>query len=170
MKGALMGVLREAKKDVVKEISDKIAKAQSVIVANYEGITVKQLQELRKDAKKQDVSLKVYKNRLVIKAIENTEYKTLAPDLVGANIYAFADSDSISAAKVLANFAKKNKNLELRVGIFENQVIDHAKVMEIATLPSYEEALTILAGSLQGAVRQVAVGLKMLVDENHIKQ
>lgn len=165
-----MGVLRENKKNVVKEISEKITKAQSVIVANYEGITVKQFQELRKMAKAEDVDLKVYKNRLVIKAIENGEFSELAKDLVGTNLYAFANTDSISAAKVLANFAKKNKKLELRVGIFENQVIDFEKVMEIATLPSYEEALTILAGSLQGAIRQVAVGLKMLVDENHIKE
>ncbi|MGL6124909.1 MAG: 50S ribosomal protein L10 [Metamycoplasmataceae bacterium] len=170
MKGALMGVLRESKKDVVKEISEKIANSQSVIVANYEGITVKQFQELRRLAKAEDVHLKVYKNRLVIKAIENGEFKDLKSELVGANLYAFANGDSISAAKVLANFAKKNKQIELKAGIFEKQVIGYDKVMEIATLPSYEEALTILAGSLQGAIRQVAVGLKMLVDENHIKQ
>ena len=165
-----MGVLKDNKKIVVKEISDKIAKAESVIVANYEGITVKQFQELRIAAKLEDVELKVYKNRLVIKAIENGEFKSLSSELVGANLYAFANSDSISAAKVLAKFAKKNSQLELRAGIFEKEVINYEKVMEIAMLPSYEEALTILAGSLQGAVKQMAVGLKMLVDENHIKE
>jgi large subunit ribosomal protein L10 len=165
-----MGVLKDNKKNVVIEISQKIEKAQSVIVANYEGITVKQFQELRKLAKAEDVELKVYKNRLVIKAIEGCDHKDLSQYLVGANLYAFANSDSISAAKILANFAKKNKKLELVAGIFENEVINREKVMEIASLPSYEEALTILAGSLQGAIRQVAVGLKMLVDENHIKE
>ncbi len=151
-----MGVLKDNKKIVVKEISEKISKAESVIVANYEGITVKQFQELRIAAK--------------LEAIENGEFKALASELVGANLYAFANSDSISAAKVLAKFAKKNSQLELRAGIFEKEVINYEKVMEIAMLPSYEEALTILAGSLQGAVKQMAVGLKMLVDENHIKE
>lgn len=165
-----MGVLKDNKKIVVKEILEKVEKAQSVIVANYEGITVKQFQELRKAAKIENVELKVYKNRLVIKAIENGPFKDLSSDLVGTNLYAFANSDSISAAKILAKFAKKNKNLKLRAGIFENEVIGFDKVMEIAMLPTYEEALTILAGSLQGAIRQVAVGLKMLVDENHIKE
>lgn len=165
-----MGVLKDNKKIVAKKIFEKIEKAQSVIVANYEGITVKQFQVLRTAGKLEDVEFKVYKNRLVIKAIQGSPYESLGSDLVGANLYAFSNSDSISAAKVLANFAKKNKDLELRVGIFEKEVINFEKVMEIAMLPSYEEALTILAGSLQGAVRQMAVGLKMLVDENHIKE
>ncbi|MDK2819950.1 MAG: 50S ribosomal protein L10 [Mycoplasmataceae bacterium] len=165
-----MGVLKDNKKIVVKEIAEKIKKAQSVIVANYEGINVKQFQALRKAAKNEDVELKVYKNRLVIKAIDGGEFKELSSKLVGANLYAFANSDPISAAKILATFAKKNKELELIAGIFEKKVINYDEVMEIALLPSYEEALTILAGSLQGAVRQVAVGLKMLVDENHIKE
>ncbi len=165
-----MGILKDNKKSIVKEISDKIKKAESVIVANYEGISVKQFQALRIAGKLEDVEFKVYKNRLVIKAIENGEYKSLSSKLVGANLYAFAHKNSISAAKVLANFAKKNKNLELKAGIFEKEVIGYDKVMEIAMLPSYEEALTILAGSLQGAIRQMAVGLKMLVDENHIKE
>lgn len=165
-----MSFLKEQKILKTKEISDKISKSQSVVVATYQGLTVKEIQALRKEAKAKDVEIKVYKNRLVKKAIENnSELSSLSDTLVGANLYAFSYSDYISAAKVLHEFGKKHKQVELVSGIIEGKVTDKQGISEIATLPTFEEALTILATSLQAPIRQIGVGLKMLVDEGKIK-
>ncbi|MGL5521788.1 MAG: 50S ribosomal protein L10 [Metamycoplasmataceae bacterium] len=165
-----MNKFQKEKRETVKEIKNKIESSKSMIIAQYDTITVKGLQQLRKQAKEKDVFIKVYKNRLVKKAIESTDLESLSGSLVGQNLFAFANSESISAAKVLAEFAKKNSALQLKEGIFENKVISHEEVMVIATLPSYEEALTMLASSLLGGLKQLSIGLKMLVDENHITQ
>ncbi|MBD5423434.1 MAG: 50S ribosomal protein L10 [Mycoplasma sp.] len=164
-----MSFLKEQKILQAKEISEKISKSQAVVVATYQGLTVKEIQTLRKLAKEKDVEIKVYKNRLVKKAIENTEFSSLSSTLVGANMFAFSYSDYISAAKVLHEFGKKHKQVELVSGIIEQKVADKQMVTDVATLPTYEEALTILATSLQAPIRQIGVGLKMLVDENKIK-
>lgn len=164
-----MSILRQQKTLVVNEIKEKVNNSQSMVVATYQGLTVKQIQALKKLAKEKDVKIKIYKNRLVKKALESTEFESLSNDLVGANMFAFSHSDSISAAKVLFEFGKKHKQVKLVAGIVENKVLDKTAIQEVATLPSYEEALTMLASSLQGAIKQVAIGLKMLVDENHIK-
>ncbi len=160
-----MSFLKEQKILKAKEISDKISKSQAIVVARYQGLTVKEIQALRKLAKEKDVEIKVYKNRLVKKAIENTEFSSLSSTLVGANMFAFY----LSAAKVLYDFSKKHKQVELISGIVEQKVADKSEIMDIATLPTYEEALTMLATSLQAPIRQIGIGLKMLVDENKIK-
>lgn len=164
-----MSLLKYQKTLVVNEIKERINNSQSIVVAKYQGLTVKQIQNLRKIAKEKDVKIKVYKNHLVKKAIESTEFSLLSDDLVGANMYAFSFSDSISAAKVLFEFAKTNKQVELVAGIVENKVLNKTEIENVAKLPSYEEALTMLASSLQGAIKQIAIGLRILIDENHIK-
>ncbi len=163
-----MSFLKEQKILKAKEISNKISNSQSVVVARYQGLTVKEIQSLRKLAKEKDVEIKVYKNRLVKKAIENTEFSSLSSTLVGANMFAFSHSDYLSAAKVLYDFGKKHKQVELISGIVEQKVASKEEIMDIATLPTYEEALTMLATSLQAPIRQIGIGLKMLVDENKI--
>lgn len=162
-----MSLSKNQKIEQVREIKNKISKSQAVVVATYQGLTVKEIQQLRKEAKAKNVEIKVYKNRLVKKAIESTETE-LAKTLIGPNLFAFSYSDYISAAKVLHEFGKKHKQIELISGIVENKFANKQEIMEIATLPSYEEALTILATSLQAPIRQIGVGLKMLIDENKI--
>ncbi len=164
-----MSLLKDKKIQQAKEINEKILKSQSVVVATYQGLTVKEIQALRKEAKSKNVEIKVYKNRLVKKAIEKTDLESLSSTLVGPNLFAFSYDDYISAAKVLHEFSKKHKQVELVSGIIEQKVSTKQEVMEIATLPSFEEALTMLATSLQAPIRQIGVGLKMLVDENKIK-
>lgn len=164
-----MSISKQQKSLVVDEIKERIKTSQSMVVATYQGLSVKEIQALKKLAKEKDVKIKVYKNRLVKKAIESTDFEILSKDLTGANMFAFSNSDSISAAKVLFEFGKKFKQVELVAGIVENQVLDKTAILDVATLPTFEEALTMLASSLQGGIKQVAIGLKMLVDENHIK-
>lgn len=164
-----MSTLRAQKALVVQEIQTQLQTAQALVVATYQGLSVKQMQALRKLAQARDVKIKIYKNRLVKKALEATEWAALNVHLTGANLYAFSLSDAISAAKVLFEFGKTHKQVTLVAGIVENQVVDHQGIHDVATLPTYEEALTILARALQGGLQQVAIGLKMLVDDNHLK-
>lgn len=163
-----MSILKQQKIVQAKEISEKISKSQAVVVATYQGLTVKEIQQLRKLAKEKDVELKVYKNRIVKKSIENTEFSSLSNSLIGPNIYAFSYSDSLSAAKVIFEFGKKHKQIKLISGIAEGKVLNQEEILEVAKLPTYEEALTMLATSLQAPIRQIGIGLKMLVDENKI--
>lgn len=163
-----MSILKQQKIVQAKEISGKISKSQAVVVATYQGLIVKEIQELRKLAKEKDVELKVYKNRIVKKSIQNTEFSSLSSSLVGANIYAFSYSDSISAAKVIYEYGKKHKQIQLVSGIVEGKVLNKEEILDVAKLPTYEEALTMLATSLQAPIRQIGIGLKMLVDENKI--
>lgn len=165
-----MNANKQAKVSEVKEISDKLAKSQSVVVVEYSGLTVKQFQELRKELKAKDVELSVYKNRLFKLAAAEAGLSALDTDLVGQNAYAFGYSDDIAPAKILAKFAKENEALKLKAGTYEGKVISAAEVLQVATLPSYEEALTILAMQLISPVKFVGVGLHQLVTEGKVNE
>lgn len=153
-----------AKKETVKEIAAKIEKAKSIVVAEYRGLTVADLKALRIEAKKAGIEIKVYKNRLFKLAANAAGYE-LDAHLVGPNLFAFSNLDDNAAAKVLVNFAKNNKLLIAKAGIFENNVIDAKGVQEVASLPNYEEALTILARSLMAPLQQLSLSLKMLSEK-----
>lgn len=159
---------RRAKEEQIKEISAKISAAKSLVVAEYAGLTVKNLQALRKDLKAKGVELKVYKNRLFRVASNEAGYN-LDESLIGPNIYAFGMEDDISPAKVLAKFAKKHEALKLKAGIYEGNVIDSTGVAEVATLPSLEEALTMLATSLLAPVNYIGKGLHLLTTEGKLE-
>lgn len=150
-----------AKKELSKEIASKLSKSKALVVAEYRGLTVQDLTQLRVEAKKVGIELVVLKNRIVKYALEGTGYEALADHLVGPNIFAFSNEDELAAAKVLHKFAKTNKLLVLKAGIFEGKVIDAKGVAEVATLPNYEEALGILARSLIAPLQQLSLSLKL---------
>lgn len=160
--------LRQQKEVKVTEISDAIKNSSSVVVAEYRGLLVSELESLRRELKSQDVKIKVYKNRLFKISAKNEGYEQLAETLVGPNIFLFGGKDEIAPAKVLAKFAKKHKEVVFKGGIFENKVVSAEEMISISKLPSYEEALTILASSMMAPLRQIGVGLKMLIDENKL--
>ncbi|MDZ7293249.1 50S ribosomal protein L10 [Mycoplasmopsis pulmonis] len=159
---------RQIKKDIVVEITKKINDSQSLFLAEYRGLTVAKLLNLRKEAKKHNVEIKVYKNRLVKLATQKLGHSDLDKFLVGPNLFVFSNELGMDGAKVLAEFAKKNKKLVLKAGIFDGKVVDAAGVKAVAELPTYEEALTILASSLLGPLRQISLSFKLLVDENKL--
>lgn len=163
-----MNANKQAKHAQVKEISEKITSSKAMVVAEYSGLSVKQLQDLRKDLKAHGVELKVYKNRLFRIAANNAGIN-LDENLVGQNIYAFGMEDEISPAKVLAKFAKEHEALKLKAGTYEGKVIDSAELAVIATLPSYDEALTMLAMSMLSPIKYVGSGLHMLVEEGKLE-
>ncbi|MCE6056632.1 50S ribosomal protein L10 [Mycoplasmopsis agalactiae] len=163
--GNLMHTVKEtanrlAKVETVEEISQKIAAAKGFIVAEYRGLTVADLKNLRVSAKKLGIEIKVYKNRLFKLAAQKAGYD-LYEHLVGPNLFAFSNLEDNAAAKVLVKFAKENKLLVPKAGVFENNVIDAKGVAEVASLPNYEEALSILARSLIAPLQQLSLSLKL---------
>lgn len=150
-----------AKKEVVQEISNKIKSSQAIAFAEYRGLTVAELEEFRLEAAKVGVEVKVYKNRLFKLAAEATGYTDLAEHLVGPNIFVFSENDGMAAAKLLVAFAKKHKIMVIKAGTFEGKVIDAQGVKAVASLPTYEEALTILARSMMSPLQQLGLSLKM---------
>ncbi len=146
-----MGSLDE-KKVIVAEIKEKIDQAQSVIVADYRGLKVKEVTELRALLRKQGVELKVVKNTLVKIAADQAEVQGLDSYLNGNNMWAFSMQDPTSAAKVLRDYAKTHPNLILKGGIVDKKAIDAAKAVALADLPSREVLLAQVAGMLQGPI------------------
>lgn len=159
---------RLIKQDTVKEIGKKITNSQAFVIAEYRGLNVSKIQELRKVAKASGVEIKVYKNRLFRLASQAAKLNDLDQYLVGPSIFAFSLNDGMSAAKVLVEFAKKNKLLVIKAGTYENKVIDAAGVKMVASLPTYEESLDILARSMIAPLQQLSLSLKLIVDEGKL--
>lgn len=163
-----MNTNKQIKNDVVKEITEKLAAAQAVVVAKYDGLTVSEFQDLRKQLREKNVELKVYKNRLFKIAAKGAGLDGIEVALTGANVFAFGMSDDISPAKILASFAKEHQSLELKAGTYEGKVIDAVGVNEVATLPTLEEALTILAMQLLSPIKFIGVGLHQLTEGDYL--
>ncbi|MBN3534719.1 50S ribosomal protein L10 [Mycoplasma procyoni] len=163
-----MNSFRQEKENIVAEVKSTLETHSSLVIAEYRGLHVSEFEELRKELKAAGVKVKVYKNRLFKIAADSLGYSDLNSSLVGPNVFAFGSTDAIAPAKIIAKFAKKYPALQFKAGIYENSVINADEVKKVASLPSYEEALTMLASSLMGSLRQLSVGLKMLVDENKL--
>jgi large subunit ribosomal protein L10 len=141
------------KKTVVAEVSAEVANAQSIIVAEYRGLGVVDLTALRANARKSGVYLRVVKNTLVRRAIAGTPFEGLSAKLVGPLIYGIS-KDPVAAAKLLNDFAKGNDKLAIKIGAMPNYVMDVAGVKALATMPSREELLSKLLGTMQAPITQ----------------
>jgi large subunit ribosomal protein L10 len=138
---------------MIEEVSALVAKAESIIVAEYRGLDVDSVTRLRKEARSQGVQLRVLKNTLARRAVGDTPFAGLADKMVGPLVYGFS-SDPVSAAKVLSNFAKSNDKLVVKAGAMPNVVMDEAGVKALATLPSREELLAKLMATMQAPIGQ----------------
>ncbi|MXR57547.1 50S ribosomal protein L10 [Mycoplasma hyopneumoniae] len=163
-----MNSFRKRKVEIVAEIDSLLKNSSSLAIVEYRGLTVNELEQLRKEFKSAGVLSKVYKNRLFKIAAENNGYLDLQTDLVGPNLFAFGTTDVIAPAKIIAKNAKEQPLLILKGGIYDNQVVSAAENALISALPSYTEALTMLASGLQSPLKQLAFGLKLLIDEQKI--
>lgn len=139
------------KKAVVAEVSEQIASAQAVVLAEYRGLTVSEITALRAEARKSGVYLRVLKNTLVRRAVEGTDFSGLADDMVGPLMFGIS-ADPVAAAKVMNNFAKENEKFVIKAGGMPNEVLDSAGVKALATMPSREELLSMLLGTMQAPV------------------
>ena len=148
-----MGLDLEKKKAVVAEISAQVAKAKAIVVAEYRGLEVGRMTELRAKARKAGVYLRVLKNTLARRAVEGTPFAGLSQHIRGPLVYGISP-DPVAPAKVLDEFAKANDKLVIRAGAMPNAVISAKEVTALATLPSRDELLAMLFGTMQAPIVQ----------------
>ncbi len=146
-----MGLNLDAKKAVVAEVAEQLAGAQAVVVAEYRGLEVGQVTELRAKAREAGVYLRVLKNTLVRRAVEGTPFDGLTDQMVGPLIYGIS-TDPVAPAKVLVDFGKTNDKLVVKGGAMPGYVMDAEGVKALASMPSREELLAKLVGTMQAPV------------------
>ncbi|MDM5175864.1 50S ribosomal protein L10 [Massilia sp. CCM 9210] len=156
-----MGLNLNDKKAVVAEVSAKVATAQTIVVAEYRGIQVGHLTQLRAKARTQGVYLRVLKNTLARKSVEGTQFANLADSMVGPLIYSISD-DAVAAAKVIADFAKTNDKLVITAGNYAGKQLDKAAVVALASIPSREVLISQILGLMLTPVSSFARGLAAL--------
>ena len=148
-----MSLTRQEKAVVIEEISAEVGRAQSIIVAEYRGLDVASVTVLRKTARESGVYLRVLKNTLVRRALGGTPFEGLSAQLTGPLIYGIS-GDPVGAAKVLADFAKTNDKLVITGGALPNSLLNQEGVKALATMPSREELLSKLLGTMQAPIAQ----------------
>lgn len=145
----------DKKKAVVTEVSDVLSSAQAAVIAEYRGLSVSQLTELRKNAHEAGVYLKVVKNTLAKRAIKDTDFECLDEHFIGPTIFSASD-DPVAVAKVMSAFAKDNDDLKITTGAMNGDSLDLSGIQALAKLPSREELLATLAMTLKAPITQFA--------------
>ena len=142
------------KQEYIKEMTTQFDKSEAVIVAHYQGLTMKQLDDLRNRMREHGIQFKITKNRITKLALEKTKCKDLAKLFTGPTAVAFGE-DAIMSARILAKFAKDNENLKLIGGIMDNEVLDQAGVQNVANLPTLDEARANIVGILNASASKL---------------
>ena len=145
---------KEKKQVYIREMSSQLDKAEAVIVAHYQGLTVKQLDELRKKMRENGIQFKITKNRITKIALEKTKCKDLSNLFTGPTAVAFGE-DAIMSARILSKFAKDNENLKLIGGLMDNEILDQAGVLNVANLPTLDEARANIVGILNASASKL---------------
>ena len=154
----------KAKSALVEEIAAKLKGAQSAVVVEYRGLSVAEVTELRRNLRAEDVEFKVYKNSLVRRATEATDYEGLNAQLTGPNAIAFGNSDAVAPARVLAKFAKDNEALVIKAAVVEGKLLNVEELKEISSLPNREGMYSMLLGMLQAPVSKFARVVKAVAE------
>lgn len=155
----------ELKKPIVEEISANIKDAQSVVIVDHRGLTVAEDTELRKQLREAGITYKVYKNTMMNFAFKGTDCEGLAPYLEGPSAIAISKDDATAPARILCNFAKKAKALEIKGGVVEGSVYDSKGIEAISNVPSREELLGKLLGSIQSPITNLARVLNQIAEQ-----
>ena len=148
-----MGLNLEQKQAVVTEVSAQISQAQAIVLAEYRGLEVEHMTNLRRKARESGVYLRVLKNTLARRAVKGTPFEKLSDQMIGPLIYGMS-SDPVATAKVLNEFAKSNERLVIKGGAMPNSVISTAEVKALATMPSRDELIAKLMATMQAPVAQ----------------
>lgn len=149
----------EQKQQKVNEIADKLKESSSYVLFEYRGLTVSETNELRRKLRESDSEFKIYKNTLTKRALDSINVN-LDEHLNGPKAIAFG-KDEIAPIKALSDFANTHKALEIKVGVVNGEVVDNAKLKELASIPSREGLLTMLAGGLISPLRDLAICLDL---------
>jgi large subunit ribosomal protein L10 len=152
---------RSEKEAVISEVTTLAAQAQTLVIAEYRGITVADMTKLRNQARSNGVSLSVLKNTLARRAVTGSSFEVVADQMTGPLIYGFS-VDAIAAAKVVADFAKTNDKLVIRAGVYGGKALDANGVKQLASIPSKEVLLAQLCGLLMSPMSRTAVVLGAL--------
>ena len=155
----------EEKKPIVQEIKENLDGAKAVVLVDYLGLTVEQDTNLRRAAREAGLIYKVYKNTMVKRAIEGTEFADIAKDLEGPTAVAISKEDATAPARVVANFAKTAPKLEMKSGIVEGTYYDAEGIKAISQIPSREELLSRLLGSLQSPITNLARVINQVAEQ-----
>ena len=155
----------EIKQPIVEEISAGIKDAQSVVLVDYRGLTVEEDTELRKQLRAAGVTYKVYKNTMMNFAFKGTDFEGLAPYLNGPSAMAYSTTDATAPARVISEFAKKAKALEIKAGVVEGNVYDAKGMEAIASIPSRDVLISKLLGSLQSPITNFARVMNQLAEK-----
>ena len=150
-----MSLNRSEKQAVVEEVTGLAAKAQTLVMAEYRGITVADMTKLRSAARSNGVNLSVLKNTLARRAVAGSAFEVVGDQMTGPLIYGFSE-DAVAAAKVVADFAKTNDKLVIRGGAFGGKALDVNGVKQLANIPSKEVLLSQLLGLMQSPVSRTA--------------
>lgn len=148
-----MSLSLEQKKAVVSEVSGALASAQTAVLAEYRGLTVAQLTDLRREARNAGVFVRVVKNTLAKRAIEGSDFECLSKHLVGPILFS-ASEDPVAAAKLISRFAKEYGDLEITAGAMNGNLLDLEGIQALAKLPGREELLAKLAGTMQAPIQK----------------
>ncbi len=136
-------------------IKEDLSSIQAMWVVDYRGLTVKESEALRRSIREADAVLKVYKNSLVELALKELDMPSMGDVLAGPSAFVFADGDPVASAKALKDFAKSNENLVIKGGIMDGAFVDAEAVEKIAALPSREELVAKLLGTIQNPLQQI---------------
>ena len=156
-----MSLNRSEKQAVIDEVSGLAAKAQTLVMAEYRGITVADMTRLRSQARDKGVTLSVLKNTLARRAVAGSAFEVLTGQMTGPLIYGFS-TDAVAAAKVVSDFAKTNEKLVIRAGAYGGKALDVDGVKQLASIPSREVLLAQICGLLMSPISRMAVVLGAL--------
>lgn len=168
--------IKEQKSQVVQELKDRFSNSSSAILVDYKGLNVQEVTELRRNFREAEVDYKVYKNTLTEIAAKELDLGDLVPFLEGPTAIAFSEHDPVAPAKILTAAIKKYKKIEFKVGVVEGKIIDVDGIKELADLPSREELIakmlgsmnapiTNLVGVLSGTTRALVYALSAIKDQ-----
>ncbi len=153
------------KAEQVDTLTEKLSRAKTVVAFDYPGLTVEAFTKLRTELREANCEMAIYKNNISRRASIAAGYDAFADSLVGAKAIAMSFEDVVAPAKVVYEFAKDNKAVVIQAGVVEGKVASLDVINELATLPSYETMLTMLAGGLLTPIRELTVGLHMISEE-----
>lgn len=155
----------ELKQPIVQAIAEDIKDAASVVLVDYRGLTVAEDTALRKQLREAGIVYKVCKNTMMKRAFEGTDFAALDEHLEGPSAIAISKDDATAPARILCKFAKDAKSLELKAGVVEGTVYDVAGLTELSKVPSREELLSKLLGSLQSPITNLARVLNQIAEQ-----
>tara|TARA_Y100000590_G_scaffold107332_1_gene122134 strand:- start:107 stop:619 length:513 start_codon:yes stop_codon:yes gene_type:complete len=145
---------KEKKKIYIEEMKSFFEKTSSVFVTHYQGLSVKQIDELRAEMRKHGILFRITKNKITKLALEGTKFKKLENLFTGPTAIAFSE-DAITSAKILTKFAKTNSNLKIIGGLMEDKTLSQEEVANIATLPTLDEARSKIVGILKAPAQKI---------------